>query len=65
MSGGSAAIAHLLMHHEPLAVRREADAWCEFVEVMSKPYIDDVLRGTLELRLAWRWTSSKTAASAR
>jgi hypothetical protein len=50
VSGGSTAIAHLAIHRAPL--QGDPAAWKEYAEVMSAPFIDDVLCGTLEWRIA-------------
>jgi len=50
VSGGSAAIAYFAIHREEL-LKSDADAaWNRYFNVMSAPFIDDVLEGMSELR---------------
>ncbi len=59
VSGGSAAIAYLAIHHDDLLVKNNKQAWNAYFEVMAHPYIDDVIRGCTEMRLL-RGTRSGT-----
>jgi hypothetical protein len=52
VSGGSASIADLLLHRKKLVAQHCPDSWTIRAQTMSQPFIDDVLRGTLETRLA-------------
>jgi hypothetical protein len=53
VSGGSAAIAHFAIHRAELADPAEQDqAWSGYADAMSAPFIDEVLCGTLEWRVA-------------
>jgi len=45
---GPAELEQMASHPEP---RKGEDAWCRFIEVMARPYIDDVLRGVSELQV--------------
>lgn len=38
--------------------RKGEDPWCRFIEVMARPYIDDVLRGVSELQVLRSKTTS-------
>jgi hypothetical protein len=51
VSGGSASIADLVLHYDELAGGYDAEAWQLHAEVMSKPFVDDVLRAMSELRV--------------
>ena len=51
VSGGSAAIAYLAIHHNELVNDNSAQAWDTYFDVMAHPYIDDVIHGSVELRL--------------
>ena len=51
VSGGSAAIAYLAIHHNELVKDNSPKAWETYFDVMAHPYIDDVIHGSAELRL--------------
>jgi len=51
VSGGSAAVAYLQIHRDELVEKNCKAQWNDFYEVMSAPFIDDVLRGIVEWRL--------------
>ena len=63
VSGGSAAIAHFVIHRvdlqkpeRPPQASKDGkaldDPWTQYAETLSAPFIDDVLCGTLEIRVA-------------
>jgi hypothetical protein len=53
VSGGSTAIAHFALHRANLVgTNTQAPAWTRYRNVMSAPFIDEVLCGTLEWRVA-------------
>lgn len=52
VSGGSAAIAHLQAHYDELVRKKCQSEWDRYIEVMSSPFIDDVIRGCVEERIA-------------
>jgi len=51
VSGGSAAICYFATHHEDLINVDNCVAWDRFADVMAAPFIEDVIRGTLETRV--------------
>jgi hypothetical protein len=51
VSGGSTGIAHLAIHRGEL-LKDRSKSWQRYADVMSAPFIDDVLCGTLEPRIA-------------
>jgi Patatin-like phospholipase len=53
VSGGSTAIAHLALHRALLTdPNKKVEAWNDYRDAMSAPFIDEVLCGTLEWRVA-------------
>ena len=52
VSGGSAAFAYLAINYDDLIARESDQAWIDYTEAMAFSYIDDVLCGAAETRLA-------------
>jgi len=54
VSGGGVALAYYAMHkpHLPVAANFDAQAWDRYRERMAEPFIQDVLEGTTEWRIA-------------
>lgn len=53
VSGGSTAIAHLSIDRDALLKPGNTDAWKRYAAGMTAPFIDDVLCGSLETRVAY------------
>ncbi len=55
VSGGGVALAYFAAHRERLVDASEPGhgvaAWCDYIDAMAFPYINDVLEGSSELRL--------------
>ncbi len=52
VSGGSAAIAYLVAYYDALVKQKDSLVWCDFLNRMCDPYIEDVIRGSIEMRIA-------------